>query len=68
MKAYSEDLRRKIVEALDRGTNKTQAGFVAAKWAIEAHLRQERPQAGPLVLPVHQGRREKTPWMNATSS
>ncbi len=25
MKAYSEDLRRKIVEALDRGTNKSQA-------------------------------------------
>jgi transposase len=25
MKAYSEDLRRKIVEALDRGTNKCQA-------------------------------------------
>jgi len=57
MKAYSEDLRKKIVEALERGTPKTQAArlFGVSLSSVKRYARIAR-QGGSLVPKKGSGR------------
>ena len=60
MKAYSEDLRRKIVEALDRGTNKSQAArlFGVSLSSVKRYAKMIR-EGRPLPPRKAPGRRSK---------
>ena len=60
MKAYSEDLRRKIVEALDRGTNKSQAArlFGVSLSSVKRYAKMAR-EGRPLASRKAPGKRSK---------
>jgi transposase len=60
MKAYSEDLRRKIVKALDRGTNKTQAArlFGVSLSSVKRYAKMAR-EGRPLAPRKAPGRYSK---------
>ena len=60
MKAYSEDLRRKIVEALDRGTSKSQAArlFGVSLSSVKRYAKMVR-EGRPLAPRKALGKRSK---------
>jgi transposase len=60
MKAYSKDLRRKIVEALDRGTNKSQAArlFGVSLSSVKRYAKMAR-EGRPLAPRKAPGKRPK---------
>jgi transposase len=60
MKAYSEDLRRKIVEALDRGTKKSQAAllFGVSLSSVKRYAKMAR-EGRPLAPRKAPGKRSK---------
>jgi transposase len=60
MKAYSEDLRRKVVEALARGTNKSQAAhlFGVSLSSVKRYAKMAR-EGRPLAPRKAPGKRPK---------
>jgi transposase len=59
MKAYSEDLRRKIVEALDRGPNKSQAArLFGVSLSVKRYAKMAR-EGRPLAPRKAPGKRSK---------
>jgi transposase len=60
MKAYSEDLRRKIIEALDRGTNKSQTArlFGVSLSSVKRYAKMAR-EGRPLAPRKAPGKRSK---------